>query len=300
MYRMRLREWCSGGRRRRCACAALLAIADAPPAVIFAAHTHAQPAQPTTVAHYLLGVVEQLERDATRLAEAYETESQSAGGLRHYRNRVSHRPEPHECAPRLFGPDRQHLRQHRDGRLPAGAPAGRRPARRRSGASSQDMLLWSTREVGYLRSPDGFVQVEQHHAAKAQSRRARARPGVGLEAWPSATRSRSRCTTPLRRHRRHRRRPPAARRGSVSDRRARRVTRGGDHGRRRIRRRGDGARAAGMGDSDRGRRHAGARARAAVRAEPTTSSAGSCARARNREPAAERRAPRLGVSRGRA
>src|SRR5580658_8033141 len=34
---------------------------------IFAVHTHTQRAQPSTVAHYLLAVVEQLERDAARL-----------------------------------------------------------------------------------------------------------------------------------------------------------------------------------------------------------------------------------------
>ena len=36
---------------------------------LFAAHTHTQPAQPSTIAHYLLAVIEQLERDATRLGE---------------------------------------------------------------------------------------------------------------------------------------------------------------------------------------------------------------------------------------
>src|SRR6195256_6976400 len=39
---------------------------------ILAVHTHTQRAQPTTVAHYLLAVVEQLERDAVRLKGAYE------------------------------------------------------------------------------------------------------------------------------------------------------------------------------------------------------------------------------------
>src|SRR5215216_5651107 len=38
---------------------------------LFAAHTHTQPAQPTTIAHYLLGVIEQLERDTVRLRAAY-------------------------------------------------------------------------------------------------------------------------------------------------------------------------------------------------------------------------------------
>ncbi len=37
----------------------------------FPAHTHGQPAQPTTLAHYLLAVIEELERDFARLLEAY-------------------------------------------------------------------------------------------------------------------------------------------------------------------------------------------------------------------------------------
>ncbi|MEO7273644.1 MAG: lyase family protein, partial [Vicinamibacterales bacterium] len=38
---------------------------------VFAAHTHTQPAQPSTVAHYLLAVIEQLERDAVRVKAAF-------------------------------------------------------------------------------------------------------------------------------------------------------------------------------------------------------------------------------------
>ena len=60
-------------------CAATLALRDdarSPIAAahrdtIFPAHTHTQPAQPTTLAHYLLGVIEQLERDAVRLRAAF-------------------------------------------------------------------------------------------------------------------------------------------------------------------------------------------------------------------------------------
>src|SRR6186997_485255 len=38
---------------------------------VYAAHTHTQPAQPSTIAHYLLAVIEQLERDGVRLRAAY-------------------------------------------------------------------------------------------------------------------------------------------------------------------------------------------------------------------------------------
>ena len=49
----------------------LLDIAEQHRETVLAVHTHTQPAQPTTVAHYLLAVIEQLERDAVRLRAAF-------------------------------------------------------------------------------------------------------------------------------------------------------------------------------------------------------------------------------------
>jgi argininosuccinate lyase len=74
MYRMRLREFILGllaasHELRR----TLLTIAAAHRETLFAAHTHTQPAQPTTIAHYLMAVVEQFERDGTRMVAAYAT-----------------------------------------------------------------------------------------------------------------------------------------------------------------------------------------------------------------------------------
>src|SRR5678816_648639 len=81
MYRMRLREdvlaLAEAAAELR---DALLASAAQHRETIFAAHTHTQPAQPTTVAHYLLAVVEQLERDAARLADAYDVVNHSPLG----------------------------------------------------------------------------------------------------------------------------------------------------------------------------------------------------------------------------
>ena len=73
MYRMRQREFILGlaaasFELRR----ALLDLVDRHRETVFAVHTHTQRAQPTTVAHYLLGSVEQLERDACRLRAAYD------------------------------------------------------------------------------------------------------------------------------------------------------------------------------------------------------------------------------------
>ena len=76
MYRMQQRRWILGvvdstlALRR-----ALIPLAERYRDAVFAAHTHTQPAQPTTVAHYLLAVIEQLGRDHQRLRAAYALRS---------------------------------------------------------------------------------------------------------------------------------------------------------------------------------------------------------------------------------
>ena len=70
MYRMRQREFIAqltGGvlELRH----ALIELADRHRATVFGAHTHTQPAQPSTIAHYLLAVIEQLQRDRLVVAE---------------------------------------------------------------------------------------------------------------------------------------------------------------------------------------------------------------------------------------
>src|SRR4029078_1635395 len=63
MYPMRQREFILGLRAAPFALrGSLLDLVDAHRDTIFAVHTHTQRAQPTTVAHYMLAVVEQLER----------------------------------------------------------------------------------------------------------------------------------------------------------------------------------------------------------------------------------------------
>jgi argininosuccinate lyase len=152
----------------------LLAIADAAIAVrraltdlaghhrhtIVTAHTHTQPAQPTTVAHYLLAMIEQLARDTTRLLAAYETTNRCPLGA---------------CAITGTGfpidRDRTSALLGFDG--PTGNTYGSIAAvdyllESAAAASTlmvglgrflQDMLLWCTAEVGYLRLADGFVQI---------------------------------------------------------------------------------------------------------------------------------------------
>src|SRR5688500_9970970 len=55
----------------------LIALADRHRETLLAALTHTQPAQPTTIAHYMLAVIEQLERDAGRLRAAFSSTNRS-------------------------------------------------------------------------------------------------------------------------------------------------------------------------------------------------------------------------------
>ena len=61
MYRLRQREFIAGLIEASVDLrAVLIDLANRHRETLFAAHTHTQPAQPTTLAHYLLGVIEQL------------------------------------------------------------------------------------------------------------------------------------------------------------------------------------------------------------------------------------------------
>src|SRR5207247_11404858 len=81
MYRMRQRECILEIAAASVALRRTLAdLADRHRETIFAAHTHTQRAQPTTVAHYMLGVIEQLERDFARLKGAFDRANMSPLG----------------------------------------------------------------------------------------------------------------------------------------------------------------------------------------------------------------------------
>jgi len=161
MYRMRLREGLLSlaeavARLRE----ALLGSAARHHETIFAAHTHTQPAQPTTVAHYLLAVVEQLERDTARLADAYEVVNQcplgacaiTGTGFPIDRNRTS-------ALLGFSGPTGNTYGSIATADFVLHAAAAAAVLLVGLGRVLQDMLLWSSVEMGYLRLPDGFVQV---------------------------------------------------------------------------------------------------------------------------------------------
>jgi argininosuccinate lyase len=160
MYRIRQRSFvldlydASVGLRR-----SLVDLASRHTGTVFPAHTHTQPAQPTTVAHYLLGAIEQLERDAVRLRAAFASTNRSPLG---------------SCAITGTGfPIDRHLTSDL---LGFDGPTGNTYGSIATvdylveslsaaavllvglGRVLQDLLLWCTAEVQYLRLPDGFVQ----------------------------------------------------------------------------------------------------------------------------------------------
>jgi len=126
---------------------------------VFAMHTHTQPAQPSTMAHYLLAVIEQLERDSVRLLAAYDTTNVNPLGA---------------CA--ITGTGFPIDRGRTSALLGFSGPTGNTYGSIASidyllesagavqtlmvglGRVIQDLLVWCTMEFGYVRLGDGFVQ----------------------------------------------------------------------------------------------------------------------------------------------
>jgi argininosuccinate lyase len=138
---------------------ALLRLAEQYPEAVFAAHTHTQPAQPSTIAHYLLAVVEQLERDAGRLKAAYASTNHCPLGACAISGTGF--PIDRDRTAALLGFDRttgntygsiatvDYLLESVSAATVLLAGLGR---------VLQDLLLWCTIEFGYLRLSDAFVQ----------------------------------------------------------------------------------------------------------------------------------------------
>jgi argininosuccinate lyase len=139
---------------------ALLGIASRHRESIFPAHTHTQPAQPSTLAHYLLGVIEQLERDSARIRAAHDRTNWNplgacaitGTGFPIDRTRTSELLGFQGPTGNTYGSIAAV-----DYLLESAAAAG--IAAVGAGRFVQDMLLWCTSEVGYLRLPDDLVQI---------------------------------------------------------------------------------------------------------------------------------------------
>jgi len=160
MYRMRQREDilalvdAVNGLRR-----VLLDLAGRHRDTVFAAHTHTQPAQPSTIAHYLLAVAEQLQRDVVRLRAALASTNRSPLGACAITGTGF--DIDRDTTSRLLGFDGptgntygsiatvDYLLESASATAVLLAGLGR---------VVQDLLLWCTAEFGYLRLADGFVQ----------------------------------------------------------------------------------------------------------------------------------------------
>jgi len=160
MYRMRQREFIAALAGATLELRdALLSLAERHTGTVYGAHTHTQPAQPSTIAHYLLAVVEQLERDTMRLGAAYASTNRNPLGA---------------CA--ITGTGFPIDRNRTSELLGFSGPTGNTYGSiatvdyllESTAATSilmvglgrvvQDFLLWCTMEFGYLRLSDGFVQ----------------------------------------------------------------------------------------------------------------------------------------------
>jgi argininosuccinate lyase len=139
--------------------AALIALAQRHKETIYGAHTHTQPAQPTTIAHYLLSIIEQLERDTVRLSAAFESTNHNplgacaitGTGFPIDRNRTSELLG-------FSGPTCNTYGSIATVDYLLESAAATSVLIVGLGRVVQDMLLWCTMEFGYLRLSDGFVQ----------------------------------------------------------------------------------------------------------------------------------------------
>ena len=123
-------------------------------------YTHTQPAQPTTMAHYVAGVLAGLGRDASRLRFAYETNNQSPLGAAALTGTAF--PIDRRLSARLLGFDDIQLSTYDS----IGASDNLTDV---AGALStlgvnlsrftRDMLFWATQESGAIGIDDSFIQI---------------------------------------------------------------------------------------------------------------------------------------------
>ena len=138
----------------------LLSLAASHLETIMPAYTHTQPAQPTTLAHYLLAAVEFLGRDIQRLRAAFVTVNRNPLGA--CAITTTGFPIDRDYTARLLGFEGLQLNSY-------GAIAAIDYLSEAAGAIAvvmlnlgklvQDLLLWCTQEFGFLRLSDAYVQI---------------------------------------------------------------------------------------------------------------------------------------------
>ena len=189
MYRMRQREMLLTVAEGTLALRrVLLDLAARYRDAVFAAHTHTQPAQPSTIAHYVLAVVEQLERDAVRLKAAYAGTNQNPLGACAITGTGF--PIDRERTAALLGFDGTTGNTYGsiatvDYLLESASAASVMLVG--LGRVIQDLLLWCTSEFGYLRLADGFVQISSIMPQKRNPVALEHARGIGSKALGQAT-----------------------------------------------------------------------------------------------------------------
>jgi argininosuccinate lyase len=137
----------------------LLDLATTHTQTIMPAYTHTQPAQPTTLAHYLLAAVEFLARDITRLSAAFATINRNPLGA--CAITTTGFPIDRDYTAGLLGFEGLQVNSY--GAIAAIdylAEAASAIAVLMVNLSKlvQDLLLWCTEEYGFLRLSDAYVQ----------------------------------------------------------------------------------------------------------------------------------------------
>ena len=138
----------------------LLNIAESHLQTIMPAYTHTQPAQPTTLAHYLIAAVEFFGRDIQRLRAAFVTVNRNPLGA--CAITTTGFPIDRDYTARMLGFEGLQLNSY--GAIgaidylteTAGAIA---VLMLNLGKLVQDLLLWCTPEFGFLRLSDAYVQI---------------------------------------------------------------------------------------------------------------------------------------------
>lgn len=139
---------------------ALLNIAESHVQTIMPAYTHTQPAQPTTLAHYLLAAVEFFGRDIQRVRAAFATVNRNPLGA--CAITTTGFPIDREYTARLLGFEGLQLNSY--GAIGATDYLAETAAAiavlmLNLGKLVQDLLLWCTPEFGFLRLSDAYVQI---------------------------------------------------------------------------------------------------------------------------------------------
>ena len=138
---------------------AVLHLAERHVDTVMPAHTHTQPAQPTTLAHYLLAASEFMARDIARLQQAFGRVNLSPMGA--CAITTTGFPIDREFTAELLGFDG--LAENSYGAIASidyvtESAAAVAVALVNAGKLVQDLLLWSTREFRFVRLTDAYVQ----------------------------------------------------------------------------------------------------------------------------------------------